>query len=126
MEVDTSRSSAHMVDVWSTSWHPTRSLGVSRRGSGRLGPGAPGADRSRWDCLAGQSTLGRNQHQFPVRSADRERGGVAGLKRAQDVGDLFAIAWNRSPPADHHPLANIGGGEPDLVPVAHAGHRLTM
>src|SRR6185295_10791465 len=44
------------------------------------------------------------------------------LQNAQDVGDLFAVTRAGPAPADHDPLADIGGCEADLEPVAHAGH----
>ncbi len=44
------------------------------------------------------------------------------LENAQDVGDLLAIIWAGPTPADNNPLADIGRCEPDLEPVAHAGH----
>ena len=44
------------------------------------------------------------------------------LENAQDVGDLFAVTRAGPAPADHDPLADIGGCEADLEPVAHAGH----
>jgi hypothetical protein len=48
--------------------------------------------------------------------------GVMLLENAQDVGDLLAIIWAGPTPADNNPLADIGRCEPDLEPVAHAGH----
>ena len=44
------------------------------------------------------------------------------LENAHDVGDLLAIIWAGPAPADNDPLTDVGGGEPDLEPVAHAGH----
>jgi len=46
------------------------------------------------------------------------------FENAQHVGDLLAAIWAEPAPADHDPLANVGRGEPDLEPVAHAGHLL--
>lgn len=54
-------------------------------------------------------------------AADCEGLIVCLLKDAQDVGHLRA-AFGAGPPADHDSLADVGGGEPDLEPVAHAGH----
>jgi hypothetical protein len=44
------------------------------------------------------------------------------LENAHDVGDLLAVIWAGPAPADHDPLTDIGRCEPDLEPVAHAGH----
>jgi hypothetical protein len=44
------------------------------------------------------------------------------LENAHDVGDLLAIIWAGPAPADNDPLTDVGRGEPDLEPVAHAGH----
>ncbi len=55
-------------------------------------------------------------------AADCEGLVVCLLKDAQDVGHLRA-AFGAGPPADHDPLADVGGCEPDLEPVAHAGHQ---
>jgi hypothetical protein len=44
------------------------------------------------------------------------------LENAHDVSDLLAIIWAGPAPADNDPLTDIGRGEPDLEPVAHAGH----
>ena len=44
------------------------------------------------------------------------------LENAHDVGDLLAIIWAGPTPADNNPLADIGRCEPDLEPVAQAGH----
>lgn len=41
---------------------------------------------------------------------------------AQDVGDLLTAIRAGAAPADYDPLADIGRGEPDLEPVAHASH----
>jgi len=70
----------------------------------------------------GKSAGGRDHDQRPVRGAHREGSRVILLENAQDVGDLFAVTWAGPPPADHDPLADIGGCEADLEPVAHAGH----
>jgi hypothetical protein len=40
--------------------------------------------------------------------------GVSTLKDAQGVGDRLAVTWCGPAPADHDPLADIGGREPDL------------
>ena len=47
--------------------------------------------------------------------------GVVLLENAQDVSDLVAVPAGPTP-ADNHPLTDIGGCEPDLEPIAHAGH----
>ena len=41
---------------------------------------------------------------------------------AKDVGDLLAVIWAGPAPADNDPLTDVGPGEPDREPVAHAGH----
>lgn len=47
-------------------------------------------------------------------------------KNAQDVSDLFAVACAGPAPADHDPLADVGGREPDFEPVAHAAHLFAL
>ena len=90
--------------------------------SGRSGAGAPPVLRRWRHHLPGKSAGGRDYDQRPVRGADREGSRVILLENAQDVGDLFAVTRAGPAPADHDPLADIGGCEADLEPVAHAGH----
>ena len=90
--------------------------------SGRSGAGAPPVLRRWRHHLPGKSAGGRDHDQRPVRGADREGSRVIRLENAQDVGDLFAVTRAGPAPADHDPLAGIGGCEADLEPVAHAGH----
>jgi len=90
--------------------------------SGRSGAGAPPVLRRWRHHLPGKSAGGRDHDQRPVRGADREGSRVIFLENAQDVGDLFAVTRAGPAPADHDPLADIGGCEADLEPVAHAGH----
>ena len=100
-----------------------------------LGPVTRGVSSRRWaagkrPCRVsgspvreawGRPGAGGDHHQVPLTGADREGSGVGLLKHAQHVGHLLAVtrSW---PPADHHPLADIGRGEPDYQPVPHAGH----
>jgi hypothetical protein len=72
--------------------------------------------------LPGERALAGDHDKLPVTGADREGMGVMLLENAQDVGDLLAIIWAGPTPADNNPLADIGRCEPDLEPVAHAGH----
>lgn len=95
---------------------------VDVRLSGRSGAGAPPVLRRWRHHLPGKSAGGRDHDQRPVRGADREGSRVILLQNAQDVGDLFAVTRAGPEPADHDPLADIGGCEADLEPVAHAGH----
>lgn len=44
------------------------------------------------------------------------------FENAQDVGDLLAVIWTGPAPANNDPLTDIGRSEPDLEPVAQAGH----
>src|SRR5690348_12335364 len=75
-----------------------------------------------WYDLAGERAGAGDHDQLPVAGAADCEGSVVGLlKDARDVGHLRA-AFGAGPPADHDPLADVGGGEPDLEPVAHAGH----
>ena len=75
-----------------------------------------------WYDLAGERAGAGDHDQLPVAgAADGEGLVVCSLKNAQDVGHLLAAFW-AGPPADHDPLADVGGGEPDLESVAHAGH----
>src|SRR6266487_2991383 len=94
----------------------------SRR-SGRLGSGAAPAGGRWWHHFPGQGAPGWDHDQCPVTGTDREGPGAGLFKNAQHVGHLLAVARS-GPPADHDSLADIGGGEPDNQPVAHAGHLL--
>src|SRR6266568_646590 len=93
----------------------------SRR-SGRLWAGTALADGRWWHHFPGQGAPGGDHDQSPVTGADREAMAVMLLENAHDVGDLLAIIWAGPAPADNDPLTNVGRGEPDLEPVAHAGH----
>ena len=97
-------------------------VGATTAESERSGAGAPPVLRRRRHHLPGKSAGGRDHDQRPVRGADREGSRVILLENAQDVGDLFAVTRAGPAPADHDPLADIGGCEADLEPVAHAGH----
>ena len=78
----------------------------------------------RWHDLPGESAHCRHNDQLPVAGTHCEGTGVSLLKDAQDIGDhLAAISCGPAPP-DHDPLADIGGREPDLKPVAHLGSLL--
>jgi hypothetical protein len=90
--------------------------------SERSGAGAPPVLRRWRHHLPGKSAGGRDHDQRPVTGTDREGSRVILLENAQDVGDLFAVTRAGPAPADHDPLADIGGCEADLEPVAHAGH----
>jgi hypothetical protein len=68
----------------------------------------------RWHDLPGEGAPGRDNDQLAVTGAHREGTGVSLLKNAQDVGDQLAATSRRPAPPDHDPLADIGGGEPDL------------
>src|SRR5215471_4965787 len=76
-----------------------------------------------WYDLAGERAGAGDHDQLPVAgAADGEGLVVCFLKDAQDVGQLRAV-FGAGPPADHDPLADVGGGEPDLEPIAHSGYR---
>ena len=93
----------------------------SRR-SGRLWAGTALADGRWWHYFPGQGAPGGDHDQSPVTGADREAMAVMLLENAHDVGDLLAIIWAGPAPADNDPLTDVVRGEPDLEPVAHAGH----
>ncbi len=93
----------------------------SRR-SGRLWVGTALADGRWWHHFPGQGAPGGDHDQSPVTGADREGMAVMLLENAHDVGDLLAIIWAGPAPADNDPLTDVGRSEPDLEPVAHAGH----
>jgi len=77
-----------------------------------------------WYDLAGERAGAGDHDQLPVAgAADCEGLVVDLLKDAHDVGHLRA-AFGAGPPADDDPLTDVGGGEPDFEPVAHAGHLL--
>jgi hypothetical protein len=68
----------------------------------------------RWHDFRSEGASGRDNEQLPITGAHCERTGVSFLKNAQDVRDhLAATSYGPTPP-DHDPLADIGGGEPDL------------
>ncbi len=73
----------------------------------------------RWHDFAGEGAPGGDNDHVPVGGADGERIGVSLFQDAQDVSDRLPFARSGSTPADHDPLADIGGREPDLEPVAH-------
>jgi hypothetical protein len=64
--------------------------------------------------LPGEGTPGGDNDQLPVTGTDCEGTGVSLLKDAQDIGDRLAVTWCGPAPADHDPLTDIGGCEPDL------------
>ena len=64
----------------------------------------------------------RDHDQLPIRGPHGEAIGVMLFEDAKDVGDLLAVIWAGSAPADNDPLTDVGPGEPDREPVAHAGH----
>ena len=101
---------------------PLAVCAVTAAESERSGAGAPPVLRRWRHHLPGKSAGGRDHDQRPVRGADREGSRVSLLENAQDVGDLFAVTRAGPAPADHDPLADIGGCEADVEPVAHAGH----
>jgi hypothetical protein len=71
--------------------------------------------RWRWrHDLPGQRPPGWDHDQFPVRCTDCEGASVRPLEDAEDVGDHLTVTWNGPAPADHDPLADIGGRKPDL------------
>ena len=114
---------------------------IPRAGSGRRAAG-------RWPCrvrgVAGQGGLGRHGAGgravvAPLCRPVRARRGSrpvsrhgCGPRRNGRHAPRGCPARRRSgrhhlgraAPADHDPLADVGGGEPDLEPVAHAGHLL--
>src|SRR5712691_7060381 len=101
---------------------PLAVCAVTAAESERSGAGAPPVLRRWRHHLPGKSAGGRDHDQRPVRGTDHEGSRVILLENAQDVGDLFAVTRAGPAPADHDPLADIGGCEADLEPVAHAGH----
>jgi hypothetical protein len=70
--------------------------------------------------FAGERALAGNDHQFAAGRADAEGAAVAVLESAEYAGDLAGDVAGPAP-ADHHPPADVGGGEPGLEPEAHAG-----
>ena len=86
---------------------------------------ARSARRCRWYDLAGERALAGDHDQLPVTGADREGLGVIVFENAQHVGHLLAVIW-AGPPADHDPLADVGGGEPDMAAGAARGTRLAF
>src|SRR5215470_13080333 len=105
-------------------WRRCRGIPAGPPGSSGGWGMLAGAARRRcwWYDLAGERAGAGDHDQLPVAgAADCEGLVVCFLKNAQDVGHLRA-AFGAGPPADHDPLADVGGGEPNLEPVAHAGH----
>jgi hypothetical protein len=102
---------------------PNRAWEAQRSTTWLLSPTGAAPVLRRWrHHLPGKSAGGRDHDQRPVTGADREGSRVIVLENAQDVGDLFAVTRAGPAPADHDPLADIGGCEADLEAVAHAGH----
>src|SRR5258708_2792828 len=110
-------------DGWPVASLPQGIVAGPPASSGGLGMLARAAwRRCWWYDLAGERAGAGDHDQLPVAgAADCEGFVVCFLKNAQDVGHLLAACW-AGPPADHDPLADVGGGEPDLKPVAQAGH----
>jgi len=92
-------------------WRSRRSGGTA---SPRRRPSTAAAGWRRWHDFPGEGEPGRDNDQLPVRGAHCERGSVGFLKDAQHIGDGLAVTWCGPAPADHDPLADIGGCEPDL------------
>jgi hypothetical protein len=68
----------------------------------------------RWHDLTGEGAPSRDNDKLPIAGAYCEGTGVSLLKNAQHVSDHLAAAMCGPAPPDHNPLADIGGGEPDL------------
>src|SRR6516162_8630139 len=80
-----------------------------RRRSGSPGAGVASAGGRWWHDLPCQGAPSGDHDEFPVPGADREGPGVGLLENAQHVGHLLAVRRSWAP-ADHDPLADIGGG----------------
>src|SRR5260221_11726350 len=106
-------------DGWPVGSLPQGIVAGPPASSGGLGMLARAAwRRCWWYALAGERAGAGDHDQLPVAgAADCEGFVVCFLKNAQAVGHLLAASW-AGPPADHDPLADVGGGEPDLKPVA--------
>ena len=95
------------------------------RRSGNPGAGVASAGGRWWHDLPGQGAPGGDHDEFPLPGADREGPGVGLLENAQHVGHLRAVRRSWAP-ADHDPLADIGGGEPEggnVIPRRLAARR---
>jgi hypothetical protein len=68
----------------------------------------------RWHDLPGEGAPGRDNDQLPIAGAHCEGTGVSLFEDAQDVSDHLAATSHGGAPPDHDPLADVGGGEPDL------------
>jgi hypothetical protein len=89
--------------------------------SGRIAAFVPPRPRRRHD-LPRKCPRVRDHDQLPIRGLHGEAIGVMLFEDAKDVGDLLAVIWAGPAPADNDPLTDVGPGEPDREPVAHAGH----
>ena len=89
--------------------------------SGRIAAFVPPRPRGRHD-LPRKCPRVRDHDQLPIRGPHGEAIGVMLFEDAKDVGDLLAVIWAGPAPADNDPLTDVGPGEPDREPVAHAGH----
>src|SRR5215475_1215382 len=79
--------------------------------------------RCRWHDFPGERTGARDDDELAVAAAaDLEEVVVCVFEDAQHVGHLRGAVQFRWAPADRDPLADVGGGDPDHEPVAHAGH----
>jgi hypothetical protein len=91
--------------------------GLRRSGSTASARRSTGTAAARWRWrhdLPGEGEPGRDNDQLPLSGAHREGASVGFLKDAQHIGDGLAATWFGPAPADHDPLADIGGCEPDL------------
>ena len=91
-----------------------RNSGSARTASARRWASTAAAGWRRWHDFPGEGEPGRDNDQLPVRGAHSERASVGFLKDAKHIGGGHAATWRRPAPADHDPLADIGGCEPDL------------
>src|SRR6185437_16091551 len=92
---------------------------------GRSGVFAGPAWRRRWYDFPGERAGARDDNELAVAAAaDLEELVVCVFEDAQHVGHLRGAIQLWWAPADGDPLADIGGGDPDHEPVAHAGDLL--
>ena len=85
----------------------------------------PAWRRRWWYDFPGERTLAGDHHELPVAAAaDLEALVVGVFENAQHIGHQLAAIQLCWAPADGDPLADIGGCDPDLEPVTHAGHLL--
>ena len=94
----------------------------SRRSGRRPGAGTALADGRWWHRLCRPARARRGLRPVSRHGCGPRRNGRRAPRGCPARRRSGRHHLGRQAPADNDPLADVGGGEPDLEPVAHAGH----